>query len=169
MSDEADDTTGAPTDEEVILRTGPSLRPTAVLTALVLVAGAAMVAGLSGNPTLLGEFTPAAARVVGLATVVAVLGLAARMYVLSRTDYVVTTDAVRRRYRFFLREKERRLPFAQVRATELDRGRVEALLGYGSLRFLTGGTNRSLGFVDFRSVPEPRSVYDDVQPLLEED
>lgn len=157
------------TDEETLLQTRPSLKPTALLGVITGVLGAGIAVYLEQSPRLLGEATPGVQRITILLTVLVLVSLVARAYALARTSYVVTTRAVHERYTFLLREKDRRLPFSQIRATELDRGRLETVLGYGSIRFLTGGTNQSLGYVDFSSVPNPNRIRDRVHPYLIDD
>lgn len=148
------------TDEEVLLATSPSIKPTLVTLALTLLVGSAAFVYLRRNPTALGNATDVIRQATVLLVAIVVVGLVGRVYVLTRTSYLVTADAVHRRFRFLRRRKERRLPLARVRATELDRGRIESLFGVGTLRFLTGGTNSSLGFVRFESIANPADVRD---------
>lgn len=156
------------TNDRTVLTTRPSIKPTAVLLGLAVVLGGAAIWYLGRDPQAIGDATPVVRRAIQILLVLAVVGLLGRIYLLSRTTYVVTGSAVTRRFEFLFKKKERRLPLGQVRATELDRGRIQALFGYGTLRFLTGGTNQSLGFVDFESVPDPDRVSREVQPLLQD-
>lgn len=166
MSTSDSDSEDRGTEEETLLQMRPSLKPIVLLWIISGLLGAGIAVYLYQSPRALGESTPAVRNIIILLTVLVLVTLGARAYVLTRTRYTVTTRAVYERYAFLFREKERRLPLSHIRATELDRGRTESLLGYGSIRFLTGGTNQSLGYVDFSSVPNPDNVREQVEPYL---
>lgn len=153
-------------EDEVLIRTSPSVKPTAVALLSVLLAGGGVIGYLLANPRALGTGTGVVVRLVGLIVAVASIGLTGRMLALRRTEYLLTRSAVHRRYQFFMKERHRKLPLSQLRGYELSQGRFEWLFGYGTVRFLSGGTNRSLGFVAFDSIPEPRAVRDHLRELL---
>ena len=126
--------------DDVIVETQPTLKPTAIALAVVVLIGTGIIAYLYANPSLLGSVdrTEIALNLVAILMVIALVRLLLRLYVLTRTRYVLTTDAVRREYTLLYRSFSRELPLAKVRSHELRRNRTETLLGIGSVLGLVG-------------------------------
>lgn len=57
------------------------------------------------------------------------------------------------------------MPIRQLRGHEHSQSRIQTLLGYGTIRMLTGGTNQSLGFVEFEDLPDPELVRQYIRQL----
>ena len=159
---------GPADDPEIVLETQPTLKPTILSLATVLVVGIAIVAYLFADPTLLGttERTEIAANLVVLLTVVGAGRFLLRLYVLTRTRYVVTPDAVRREYSLLYKAFSRELPLSKVRSHELRRSRIETILGIGSVGFLTGSVSQSPTHLEFENVPHPDRVRRQVRDQL---
>ncbi|MFD1597680.1 PH domain-containing protein [Halobellus rarus] len=155
-------------ESDVVVETQPTLKPTILSLATVLVAGIAIVAYLFAEPTLLGttERTEIAANLVVLLTVVGAGRFLLRLYVLTRTRYVVTPDAVRREYSLLYKTFSRELPLSKIRSHELRRSRVETVLGIGSVGFLTGSVSQSPTHLEFENVPHPDRVRRQVREQL---
>ncbi len=100
---------------------------------------------------------------VGLLTVVGVGRYTVRWLVLRRTSYVVTDTAARREYELLYKSFSRELPLGMLRSVELSRSRTETLLGLGSVRLLTTGASRSMGYLGFDNVASPEELRDAVR------
>ncbi|WP_323675052.1 PH domain-containing protein [Halorubellus sp. PRR65] len=137
-----------------------------VLTILV---GGVLGAFLYQNPTLFGDGENA--RIAGLVvlglTGIGAVRLLIRYIVLYRTKYVVTTDSVRRQYHLAYREESRELPLHMIRGVELSKSRLQALLGFATISFLSVGNNRGIGYVEFDNAAEPERLQQAVLELLE--
>lgn len=169
----ADATRSAPAADapDVPFETTPALKPTLLLVALTVGVGAAVVGYLVANPeTVAGDpgLTELVWNAVGVLVVLLLIRLVLRLYVLSRTTYVVDSDALRREFSLLYRHESREVPTGRLRGHEFEQSRVQRLLGYGTVRVLTGGTNRSLGFLEFEDVPEPARVRDLLRALVAE-
>lgn len=163
-------TTPTPTDDEepptnspetnVLYRTGPSLRPAVVKLGAALFVGVVVVGYVLANPQFLGsrQNSEIASYVVALLAVLLLARYAIRVYLLNRYEYTVTERGVRWEYSLFHKTRSRELPFAKIRGHELRQDRIQALLGFGTVAFLSGGTNQSLGFVRLENVADPDKV-----------
>ena len=159
------------TSQAPVLETQPTLKPTIASLAGVVIAGVLVIGYLFVDPTLLGTAgrTEIAANLVMLLTLIGAARLLIRLYVLTRTRYVVTPDAVRREYSLLYKTFSRELPLAKVRSHELRRGRIETLLGIGTVAFLTGSMAQSPAHLEFENVPNPERVRNRVRDLLPRD
>lgn len=149
--------------------TTPALKPTLLLISLTLFVGTVAVGYLVANPeTVAGDpgLTELVWNAVGVLAVLLLVRLVLRLYLLSRTRYVIDSDAVRREFSLLYRHESREIPLAQLRGHEFSQNRVQRLLGYGTVRMLTGGTNRSLGFVEFEDLPQPARVRNLLRELV---
>jgi uncharacterized membrane protein YdbT with pleckstrin-like domain len=159
------------TEERVLFTTGPSARPAAVKLAAAIGVGLLVEAYLFTNPTLLGS--PEATRIgiylLSLVALIVVARLVVRVYLLTRYRYTITDEVLRWEYSLFYRARSRELPLSQLRGHESSRGRVQSALGFGTVRFLTGGTNRSLGFLEFEHVADPEGVREVVRRQIGEE
>lgn len=156
-----------PTSEtvDVLFESRPSLRPTALAALTVAVATAALAGGLF---VALGDGAPTAAGVVAVLGALLFVRYLGRLYVLSRTSYLVTEREIRREFSLFLVRSSREVPVHQLRGLGLSQTPLQRLLGYGSVEVLTTGPERSLGFVAFESVPDPTARRDEIRALLRE-
>jgi len=149
----------------------PTVKPAAIWLGITLVVGLVVVGTLLGSPDLLGdpELTQIVTWVVAIVLLLVVLRLVVTMYVLRRTAYRITRSSLHREYELFYRHWEREVPLRQIRGLELSRTRIQTLLGYGDLVFLTGGTNQSLGFIRFDNVGNADRIKAIVHGLVAED
>jgi uncharacterized membrane protein YdbT with pleckstrin-like domain len=163
----ADDEEG----ERVLFTTGPSARPAGVKLVAAVVVGLLVEAYLFTHPTLLGspEATRIGIYIVSLVALIVIARLVVRVYLLTRYRYTITDEVLRWEYSLFYRSRSRELPLSKLRGHESSRGRVQSALGFGTVRFLTGGTNRSLGFLAFEHVTDPEHVRDVVRRQIRED
>ncbi|NHN42487.1 PH domain-containing protein [Halorubellus sp. JP-L1] len=165
LTDRDEDTFGG---EDVAVGTPATTLVLGYLAVTVLVGGF-VGTYLYSNPELFGEqgYARLAGLVVLALTVVGLVRLAIKYVVLHRTQYVVTSDSVRRQYRLAYREQSRELPLHMIRGVELSRSRTQALLGYGTISFLAVGSNRGIGYVEFDNAAEPERLQSAVLELLE--
>lgn len=152
---------------DVVYTTTPLLKPVLGLIGAVVVVGVLVVAVLIGAPGLVGGTSVAElllnATVILLAVVLIRLGI--RLLVLRRTTYTLRTDGFETAFDLAYRQNERRIPITQLRGQEFDRSRFQALFDCATIRLLTGGTNRSLGFVEFEHVPDSKQVQQHIHDL----
>lgn len=148
--------------------THPTIRPELVRLAVTLAVGALIFATLKTNPELLGDpdLSDVASTIVALLTALAVVRSLIHIFVLTRTTYAIDEAVVRQEYELFYRAQSREIPLDQLRSHEFRQSRIQALLGYGTISFLTGGTNQSLGFVEFEHLDDAKAVRNAVRDQL---
>jgi hypothetical protein len=133
----------------------PTVRPTLVWLAVVLLGGGILTALVVGNPEVFGGSDQA--NVVGnavlLLTAIGVVRFLIRVYVLRQTEYVVDERSLIRRYTLLLRTWRREVPLSMVRSHQLEQGRIQKLLGYGTI-----AVNQGLGDLRFENVREPTEL-----------
>jgi membrane protein YdbS with pleckstrin-like domain len=163
-------TDGGAVGERVLYETGPSLRPAVVKLSAVLVAAVVVVGYVLTHPELFGsqQNTEIGAYVVAFVALVVLVRYAFRVYLLKRYRYTVTDDAVRWEYSLLYKTRSRELPFSKIRGHEFRQDRVESVLGFGTVAFLSGGTNQSLGFLTFENVANPDRVRETVREQLDD-
>ncbi|ARS89097.1 PH domain-containing protein [Natrarchaeobaculum aegyptiacum] len=156
VDDSSEDATG----EQVRYRTRPTIRPALVWIGLTVLIGGTIAVALFQN--VLGLEDPELSSILGWVVVFVVAIVVARflvrIYILTRTQYLVTDDAIRYEFTLWFRRRSRDVPFTQVRGHELDQNRVQRTFGVGTVAVLTGGTNASLGYLEFHNVPNPGRV-----------
>ncbi|WIV66127.1 PH domain-containing protein [Natrialbaceae archaeon AArc-T1-2] len=156
-SEDAED--GAP-GGQIRYRTRPTIKPSLAWIGLTLVIGGALAAALFQN--LLGLEDPELSSILGwivvFVVVIVVARFLVRIYILTRTQYLITNDTIRYEFTLWFRRRSRDVPFTQVRGHELDQNRIQRAFGVGTVAVLTGGTNASLGYVEFHNVPHPGRV-----------
>lgn len=153
---------------ELLHKTTPTLRPTLLLLGLSLLFGFVIIGYLITNPTFVAgdeQLTQIVTAASILLLIIIVVRLLIRLFVLSRTNYIIRTDVLRREFSLFLRHWSREVPVRRIRGHEYSQNRIQTILGFGTVRMLTGGTNQSLGFVEFEDVPEPEKVEKYIQEL----
>jgi uncharacterized membrane protein YdbT with pleckstrin-like domain len=169
----ADESTTVRRDQRgsrVLYETGPSLRPAVVKLGIALVVGVVVVGYVLTNPGLFGSQQNAeiGAYVVTLIALLVLVRYAIRAYLLKRYRYTVTDDAVRWEYSLLYKTQSRELPFSKIRGHEFRQDRIESILGFGTVAFLSGGTNQSLGFLTFENVANPDEVRETVRERLDD-
>lgn len=163
----SEEQTGRPTTETVV-ETTPSTKPLLVRLGLTLVLGVLAVSIIKWNPHWFGDpgVAEIAVNLVLILAGIAIVRLAVKFYILTRTRYVVTTTGVRREYTLLYRTWSRELPLTMIRGHELTRSRVETFFGVGTVEFLSGSVSGSIGHVEFSSLPDPDEVRSAVQDQL---
>lgn len=157
-------------DDDLLYRTTPMLRPVLLLLGSVLVGGSIALLLPILRPELFGD--PVLAEIVlyavAVLTTITVVRLSVRLVVLWRTQYEIREDELVRRYNLAYKRTVRKIPVSKLRGHEFTQSRYQASLGVGTIRLLTAGTNRSLGFLSFEHLKDPETVQDYIQTLLAE-
>lgn len=169
-SDGADRTTltyGDSSSTDVQYETTATIRPVLLTLAAVVVGGLAVVGSIATNPALLGgaQIADIVGSAILVLTSVVAIRLLIKAAVLSRTTYTITDDAFRREYELLYRTRSRVVPVAKLRGHEFSQGRLQSLLGYGTIRLLTAGTNRSLGFIEFEHLDDPDRAREEIRAV----
>lgn len=160
---------GPPTTEPV-LETGPIIWPVVAIMGAIVLVTVGLIIGLAVNPELVGSIE-LAEILINAILILAILILARyglKVLILRRTTYAIYPDRFRRHYRLFYRENARTLPIEQLRGVEFDRGRFQTLFGCATVRLLTAGTDRSIGFIEFESVANAADVTDTIEAVRQE-
>lgn len=155
----------------VPFETTPALKPTLLLIGLTVLVGSVSVGYLVANPqTIAGNagLTELVWNAIGILVTLVLLRLVIRLYILSRTTYIVESDVLRREFTLLYRHHAREIPITQLRGHEFNQNRTQRLLGFGTIRLLTGGTNQSLGFLKFDDIPNPGIIRNLIRSLIEE-
>jgi hypothetical protein len=154
---------------EVVATASPATKIVLMYLVLTILVGGLVGVFLYQNPDLLGD--NGNARLAGLVaialTVIGTIRLAIKYIVLYRTRYIVTADSVRRQYHLAYREESRELPLHMIRGVELSKSRLQALLGFATISFLSVGSNRGIGYVEFDNAADPKRLQNAVLELLE--
>lgn len=103
--------------------------------------------------------------VIGFLLVIALLRILIRILILRRTKYVVTPRKLHREYELLAKRRTREIPLEQLRGMEFEQGRLQSFLGFGTLTFLTAGTNQSLGFLEFEHINMPAEIRDRIRSV----
>lgn len=154
--------------DEIIFEATPSTKPVMAWLAITVLAGGTLVGIIVADPDMFGGPSVAeiAANVVLLVTVIAIVRLLVKLYVLTRTRYVLTNTGVRREYTLLYRTWSRELPLGMVRGHELTRSRIETLLGLGTVEFLSGSVAGSMGHLKFEALSNSENLREQVQAQL---
>lgn len=157
-------TNRTPQDEPLVEET-PSIKPVLVWLGLTITVGLGLVGIILWKPDIFGDVKIAeiAGNIVILLTGIGVLRLLVKLYILTRTRYVVTTAGVRREYTLLYRTWSRELPLSMIRGHELTRSRIQTLFGVGTVEFLSGSVSGSMGHLRFESLPNPNELRSKVQ------
>lgn len=145
----------------------PVVKVLVIRFGLLAGAGAVVLAYIAINPGRFGDpqignllFT-----VIGFLLAIALLRIVIRILVLRRTKYVVTSGKLHREYELLAKRRTREIPLEQLRGMEFEQGRLQSFLGFGTLTFLTAGTNQSLGFLEFEHINMPTEIRDRVRTV----
>lgn len=154
-------------DRDVLYTATPSTRPLWILIGILGIFVVSVILYLDSNPAWLEphQINQGIRFVLG-AGVLLGFYLLGQVFFRTRTSYVITNESIERHYQFAGRKKRRVLPFDQLRGYELDQTRTESIFGYGSIVFLSGGTNQSLGYLQFEAIPTPNNVEEQILPHL---
>lgn len=153
--------------DEVLMRASPLLKPLLGVIGTVVLVTAVIAGVIVTNPQAFGDVglaTIALNAVVLLAGIV-LIRLGVKVLVLRRTTYTIRADGFETSYSLAYKHYERTIPVSQLRGQEIDRGRYQTLFGCATVSLLTGGTNRSIGFVEFEYVPNPDEVREQVRQV----
>lgn len=147
-------------EDSIILETGPLLKPTILLMFSIIVTGVILIGAIFTDPDLVGGPTIAeiVVNAILILVVIILLRYLVKLIILDRMTYIVHDDGFQIEYTLFYRRYARELPVEELRGKEYERGRFETLFGCATIRLLTGGTDRSIGFIEFKSVREPKLV-----------
>jgi uncharacterized membrane protein YdbT with pleckstrin-like domain len=157
----AERSTEQSTDEEAeLIRAHPTIRPTLIRLGVALVVGLGLFALLQAAPGLVGsaDLTGTVALVVLLLTLLLTLRYLVRIVVLRRTTYLVTDRRVEREYSLLFRTRSKAVRFDKLRSHELTQGRIQALLGFGTVSI-----NRGLGTIHLEDIDDAEGVYRTIQ------
>jgi len=148
------------TDPDVLHRTSPLLQPTFALIGTVVVLALVSVGVVWTRPDLVGGIEFAELVINGIVILAALLlvRLGVTLLVLWRTTYTIHEEGFKKEYELAYHSKSRELPVEQLRGREYERGRFETVFDCATIRLLTGGTDRSLGFIEFVHIPDPDEV-----------
>jgi membrane protein YdbS with pleckstrin-like domain len=104
--------------------------------------------------------------VVGFLLAIALLRILVRILILRKTRYIVTPQKLHREYELLYKRRTREVPLSQLRGMELEQGRLQSLFGFGTLTFLTAGTNQSLGFLEFEHINLPEETRNKIRDVV---
>lgn len=151
-----------------VFETTPTIKPTLIWFGVAISIGGGILLYLMANPELFGEkqLTDIVFWVIFLLLAAILLRFAIKMFVLTRTSYVVTADDIRREYALVYRRHARELPIEKIRGIQFNQSRIQSLLGFGTLSFLAGGTDQSLGFVEFENLKQPHEARERIRTLI---
>ena len=149
---------------ETLVETTPTTKPVLVRLAVTTVVGVGVLGVVFSFPSLFGGTAQAnvVLLVAQLLVLIAVGKLLVELLILRRTRYVVTTEAVRRKFSLLGRTKLKEVPHGLVRSTEYSQGRVEYLLGVGSISL-----NQGLGDLRLTAVSRHQEVYRQIRDCVE--
>ena len=158
-----------PEPDAPLVETHPTTKPTLAWLVATLLVGVTAIAAIMSNPDALGDRQVAevVVNLVLLLTVIGIVRLLIRLYVLTRTRYVVTPSAIRREYELLYRTWSRELPLSMLRGHELRRSRLQTLLGLGTVAFLSGSVGQGLGHLTFDHLSNPETVRDIVREAID--
>jgi uncharacterized membrane protein YdbT with pleckstrin-like domain len=150
------------TRRDLPLRTVPSIRPVLVWMGVTVVS-AVVVAGV----ILLNQNVFGGARTANLLlnallalTILAVIRLSIRVFILTRTQYIIDRGHVKRTYSLLMRTWSREVPINRVRSSELRQSRIQHVLGYGTVEI-----NQGLGSIQLENVHSPEQVRKTITDL----
>lgn len=145
----------------------PSVKVLVLQFGLIAGMGIVVLGYIAVDPSRLGnqQIGQVILGVVGFLLVIALLRILVKILILRRTKYIVTQQMLHREYQLFYKQQSREVPLGQLRGMEFEQGRVQSVFGFGTLTFLTAGTNQSLGFLEFEHVNLPNEVRKKVREV----
>lgn len=150
---------------EVLYETSPTVKPLLGVMATVAVVAGAIAGFIAANPGMFGDagFATIALNAVLLLAAIVLIRLGVRVLVLRRTTYTIRSDGFESAFSLAYKRNERTIPVGQLRGQELNRGRYQTIFNCATVSLLTGGTNASIGFVEFEYVPDPSAVQERIR------
>lgn len=146
----------------------PSVKPNLVMaTVVALVGGTLSILSYTEMLGMGSGFGKPLGMILGIATVLLLGKTTLKIYILMRTRYQVTEDAVRMRCDLLYKNRNRHLPLAKLRGYEVRQNRFQSLFSLGTISFLSGGTNQSLGFVKFENISDFEAVTDTIEKKVD--
>ena len=157
-------------NKDIIFETSPTLKPSVVLLVLVTLFTLVIIGGLLTFPIdvsgLYGE-NRILMNVTGILYTIVMIRIVIQIIVLRRTKYIIRADSLERETDMILRYNSRKAPIDELRGFEYSQDSIQTLLGYGSIRLLTGGTNQSLGFLAFENLPNAGKARNHIEDLIQ--
>jgi len=146
--------------ETTVLTAKPTIKPTLIRLAVVLLATVAIAVYFRTNLELLGspELTAVASLIVLLAGALLSIRYLVRILVRKKTAYIITEASVKREYQLFFRTRSKAVRFDKLRSHQLQQNRIQSVLGFGTISL-----NKGLGEIRLADVADPQSVYAEVQ------
>lgn len=161
--DESQPNTGQTTSHhhEIPFSSRPTIRPSLIWLGITLLSGVVTTLYVTTNTGQFGgpDAANIIANVIVALTVIGVLRFLIRIFILTRTQYLIDNEGITREYTLLLESRSRRIPHSKIRSHELHQSRIQKLLGYGTI-----AANQGLGELELENVSEPHTVYQ----LLEE-
>lgn len=151
-----------PLDGTLPIETSPTIRPPLVWMAVTVVVALGLIGYLAMNPQAVdGEETARILmQVVGVIAILILIRFTIRIFILTRTEYRVDQDKVKRSYSLLLRTWEREVPVEMVRSSEFRQSRIQKLFGYGTIEI-----NRGLGELQLENIEESTSAREAISVL----
>ena len=148
------------------IETSPTIRPVLVWMVITVALAAAVIGYVSSNTDQVGgqEIANILVQVVVVIALLVLVRLAIKVFVLTRTKYVVDATRIRRQYSLLLRTWEREIPSEMIRSRELRQSRIQKLLGYGTIEI-----NRGLGDIRLENVENPHDIADALTVITRSD
>lgn len=148
------------------IQTSPTIRPVLVWMVITVVLAAAVIGYVASNVEAVGgpDIANVLVQVVLAIAVLVLIRLAIKMFVLTRTEYLVDADRIRRQYSLLMRTWEREVPAEMIRSRELRQSRIQKLLGYGTIEI-----NRGLGDIRLENVANPHEIGDALTVIARDD
>jgi hypothetical protein len=148
------------------IQTTPTIRPVLVWMVITVALAAAAIGYIAGNVEAVGgqDIANILVQVVGAIAVLVLVRLAIKVFVLTRTEYLVDESRIRRQYSLLMRTWEREVPAEMIRSRELRQSRIQKLLGYGTIEI-----NRGLGDIRLENVANPHEIGDALTLIARDD
>lgn len=145
--------------EKTLIETTPALKPVLIKASLIALITVLSVGALYVG---LGDAYTELYLGIGIVGMLLILRYVLQLFILRQTTYRVTSDNIYREYSLLYKNEQKVLPLKQLRGYKMTQTQIEALLGFGTIRFLTTGTGRGVGFVSFDHVGRPSNIGEEV-------
>jgi Bacterial membrane flanked domain. len=150
--------------DDLKIDTTPTLKPTAIWLLLIITLGVSIILYVYFQRDSLANPQTAdiLMRAIALLTLIVVIRLVIRLFILSRTRYLVDSVRITKRFDLLYRRRRQEVPLSKVRSHELRQSRIQTVLGFGTIRL-----NQGLGPIELENIPEPHQVYEQINRLLQ--
>lgn len=141
----------------------PTIKPLLIKSALLALGSLLVISYLFADPQALGnrDMTEIGILVVALLAAIGVIRYFIQMLILRCTVYGITERTVWRDFELLRRKKRREVPYEMLRSCELNQGRIEATLGYGTISM-----NQGLGTLKLVNVENPQRLFETIQSRM---